>query len=54
MENHATLKQALLELYLSVKIRSDDEIDHYDEAKYKLEKYEMRDVDGFALVDYVK
>ena len=44
----------MLELYLSVKIRSDDEIDHYDEAKYKEEKLEMQEVDGFSLVDYVK
>ena len=31
MENHVTLKEAILELYLSVKIRSDDEIDNYTE-----------------------
>lgn len=31
MENYGTLKEALLELYLSVKIRSDDEIDNYTE-----------------------
>jgi hypothetical protein len=30
-ENHQTLKEAVLELYLSVKIRSDDEIDGYTE-----------------------
>ena len=37
-----------------MKIRSDEEIDHYNEAQYKLEKLEMQDVDGFTLVDYVK
>lgn len=31
VENYQTLKEALLELYLSVKIRSDDEIDNYTE-----------------------
>ena len=30
-ENYFTLKEALLELYLSVKIRSDEEIDNYTE-----------------------
>lgn len=30
-ENYETLKEALLELYLSVKIRSDEEIDCYTE-----------------------
>jgi hypothetical protein len=38
MENHKTLKEALLELYLSVKIRSDDEIDNYTEEQFKVEK----------------
>ena len=53
-ENYATLKEALLELYLSVKIRSDDEIDNYTEEQFRLEKKQMREVDGFTLVDYVK
>lgn len=30
-ENYFSLKEALLELYLSVKIRSDEEIDNYTE-----------------------
>lgn len=37
-ENYNTLKEALLELYLSVKIRSDEEIDMYNEEQFKLEK----------------
>ena len=54
MENHKTLKEALLELYLSVKIRSDDEIDNYTEEQFKVEKAQMRGVDGFTLIDYIK
>jgi hypothetical protein len=54
MENYTTLKEALLELYLSVKIRSDDEIDNYTEEQFKQEKKQMREVDGFTLVDYIK
>jgi hypothetical protein len=48
------LKEAILELYLSVKIRSDDEIDNYTEEQFREEKRQMRNVDGFTLVDYIK
>jgi hypothetical protein len=44
----------LLELYLSVKIRSDDEIDNYTEEQFKQEKLQMMEVDGFTLIDYIK
>jgi hypothetical protein len=54
METCASLKEALLELYLSVKIRSDDEIDNYTEEQFKEEKKQMREVDGFTLIDYIK
>ena len=50
----ALLKQAILELYLSVKIRSDDEIDNYNEQMYQKEKESMQKVDGYTLVDLVK
>lgn len=35
---YKALKEGLLELYLSVKIRSDDEIDNYNEELFKEEK----------------
>lgn len=55
METVSGLKEALLELYLSVKIRSDEEIENYNEAQYKFEKEQMRQMlDGYALVDHVK
>ena len=53
-ENYETLKEALLELYLSVKIRSDEEIDNYTEEQFKKEKQSMLHVDGFTLIDYIK
>lgn len=53
-ENYITLKEALLELYLSVKIRSDEEIDNYNEDQFKIEKDQMKEVDGFTLIDYIK
>ena len=48
------LKEAVLELYLSVKIRSDDEIDNYNEEFFKDEKRQLKDLDGFTLIDYIK
>lgn len=53
-ENYFSLKEALLELYLSVKIRSDEEIDNYTEEQFKKEKEALREVDGFTLIDYIK
>lgn len=48
------LREAVLELFLSVKIRSDEEIDNYNEATFKDEKRQMSDVDGFTLIDQIK
>lgn len=45
---------AILELYLSVKIRSDEEIDGYGKDLFEKEKKEMNDVDGYTLVDLIK
>lgn len=44
----------MLELYLSVKIRSDEEIDNYNEEFFKDEKHQLRELDGFTLIDYIK
>lgn len=41
-ENYISLKEALLELYLSVKIRSDEEIDAYTEEQFRQEKETMK------------
>ena len=53
-ENYITLKEAILELYLSVKIRSDEEIDNYTEEQFRIEKEQMKEVYGFTLIDYIK
>ena len=39
---------------MSVKIRSDEEIDGYNEALFKHEKRELMDLDGFSLIDQIK
>ena len=53
-ENYFSLKEALLELYLSVKIMSDEEIDNYNEEQFKKEKEALKEADGFTLIDYIK
>lgn len=54
VKNYKDLREAVLELYLSVKIRNDDEIDAYNEDLFGLEKQEMSRVDGYQLVDMIK
>ena len=47
VKNYKDLREAVLELYLSVKIRNDEEIDAYNEDLFRLEKQEMARIDGF-------
>ena len=54
IKDYTNLREAVLELYLSVKIRSDDEIDAYNENVFKQEKVEMKQVDGYQLIDLIK
>lgn len=52
--DYASLKEAILELYLSVKIRSDDEIDAYNKQQFEMEKKALKDVNGYELIDQIK
>ena len=52
--DYASLKEAILELYLSVKIRSDDEIDAYNKGQFESEKKAMMNVNGYDLIDQIK
>lgn len=52
--DYNNLRQAVLELFLSVKIRSDEEIDAYNKLKFEGEKQELKGVDGYSLIDYIK
>lgn len=54
VKDYKNLREAVLELYLSVKIRSDDEIDEYGKDLFVREKSELKDVDGYKLIDYIK
>ena len=53
MDYHS-LREAVLELYLSVKIRSDEEIDNYDKNQLSKEKADMKNHDGYKLIDLIK
>jgi hypothetical protein len=52
--NYIALREAVLELYLSVKIRSDDEIDNYNEGIFRDEKRQLVNMDGYTLIDQIK
>ena len=52
--DYKSLREAVLELYLSVKIRSDEEIDDYNKELFEKEKKELIDCDGYKLVDQIK
>lgn len=52
--DYACLREAVLELFLSVKIRSDEEIEKYNKDTFGKEKEELKDVDGYLLIDYIK
>lgn len=52
--DYPSLKEAILELYLSVKIRSDDEIDAYNKNQFEIEKKALKEVNGYELIDNIK
>jgi hypothetical protein len=54
VHDYNNLREAILELYLSVKIRSDDEIDDYNKDIFDDEKKEMATVNGYTLIDLIK
>lgn len=52
--NYKALREACLELFLSVKIRDDTEIEDYSASMYRKEKKELDPVNGFELIDMIK
>ena len=51
VKDYENLKMAVLELYLSVKIRSDEEIDNYSKEKFLKEKEDLKESCGYTLID---
>ena len=53
--NHQeTLEEALVDLYLSVKIRSNEEIDAYNEEILAEERERLRETNPFTILEYIK
>lgn len=50
----SSLHEAIIELYLNVKVRSNDEISIYDEGAFEKEKDKLREVDSYVILDYIK
>lgn len=48
------LREALVDLYLKVKVRSSEDIEKYDSSQMDDEKKELKDTPGLTLVDLVK
>ena len=49
-----TLEEALIDLYLSVKIRSNEEIDAYNEKVLQEERERLQDTSPFTILEYIK
>ena len=54
VHDYQNLRMAVIELYLSVKIRSDDEIEDYCKETFEQEKIQMKDVDAYNIIDLIK
>ena len=53
-ENLEELKEALVDLYLKVKVRSSEEIEQYNSEQMRDEKNELKDTSGITLVEYIR
>jgi len=51
MEN---LRDALIDLYLKVKVRSAEDIEQYNSEQMRREKKELEDTSGVVLVEYIR
>lgn len=49
-----SLHDALIELYLNVKVRSNDEITHYDNKIFEQEKDKLRCTDPHTIIEYIR
>lgn len=53
-ESVEELRDALVDLFLKVKVRSSEEIENYNSDQMRIEKKELEDTPGIALVEYIK
>eukprot|EP00831_Metopus_contortus_P071992 TRINITY_DN65739_c0_g1_i1.p1 TRINITY_DN65739_c0_g1~~TRINITY_DN65739_c0_g1_i1.p1 ORF type:complete len:179 (+),score=56.22 TRINITY_DN65739_c0_g1_i1:115-651(+) len=48
------LKDAIIDLYLNIKIRSNDEIVQFTDEKYDAERIKLCETDLFVILDYIR
>lgn len=53
-ESLEELKDALVDLYLKVKVRSSEEIEQYNSDQMRVEKSELKETTGLTLVEYIR
>lgn len=52
--NYESLREAITDLYLDVKIRSSEEIDHYDTNQFENERNKLNQQSLVTIVEYIK
>lgn len=54
-ENLANVKEAIVDLYLAIKIRSTEELDKINDENLQIEKKKlMRNADSFQILEYIR
>ena len=53
-ESAPPINEAIIELYLNVKVRSNEEINNYDENTFEKEKEKLRSISPHTVLDYIK
>ena len=48
------LHEAIIDLYLQVKVRSNDEIDRFGQDQFKKERERLLKFDSLTVLDYIK
>ena len=49
-----TISQALIDLYLNVKVRSTEDIENYNEDKLEEERENLEETDPLIIIEYIK
>lgn len=52
--NQQVLHEAIIDLYLQVKVRSSDEIDRFGQDQFKKERERLLKFDSLTVLDYIK
>lgn len=48
------VREALIDLYLKVKVRSSEEIEQYNSDQMRQEKDELKETTGITLIEYIR